>query len=283
MAGEWTPWGRNAGEHWNRHSNCTHEAPFLPPPPRPSGPTAPPNPINKQVPQKGMTVDTGCTTRTFCLHGPLPPSNKLLGSGLPTGYDVVARVQVYLTDVCTPATLAVYMARLSAVPSAAMIFGPGLGGGLSKFGLNVPILTDGCICLAAAVLVYVYLPESPAWKAGAKNGKGSTGAPARPVAYQTYILGLSQMLNGIMFSTQVSMLAIALDAKYGFTSLQVALSGPVPLQKSLESRMTAPHRTEALSAHFLGKRCKRRLARGISLGQCSSARHAQASWLRRPM
>jgi hypothetical protein len=46
------------------------------------------------------------------------------------------------------------MAKLSAVPGAAMVFGPGLGGGLSKFGLNVPIIIDGLLSFCGAALVY---------------------------------------------------------------------------------------------------------------------------------
>ena len=66
---------------------------------------------------------------------------------------------VYLTDVASPEAFKTYSSKLSVVPGAAMLFGPTIGGGLSTFGLNVPIIFDGTVTLIAAGLVWIYLPE----------------------------------------------------------------------------------------------------------------------------
>lgn len=150
----------------------------------------------------------------------------LLGSRAFSGVwaAVGSTAQVYLSDVASPAVLPDYMARLSSVPSVAMTFGPGLGGGLSTFGLNVPIFIDGALSFVAGVLVYFYLPESPVWeKAKGEQSEGSDAAPVAktPVPRAVYTLALSGFFNGIVFGVNVSMLAISLNAKLGLNPLQI--------------------------------------------------------------
>ncbi|CAE7570036.1 tetA [Symbiodinium sp. CCMP2456] len=136
--------------------------------------------------------------------------------------------QVYLSDVCSPAVLPDYMSKLSAVPSLAMTFGPGLGGGLSKFGLSIPVLVDGLLSLAAAGLCYIYLPESPSWVADRENPKTATveasSSSSADVPPSVKVLAFSAVFQGIAFGTAVSMTAITLDAKLGFDSLHVGFT-----------------------------------------------------------
>jgi len=135
---------------------------------------------------------------------------------------VGSSAQVYLTDVCSPDVLPDYMSKLSSVPGAAMTFGPGLGGGLSTFGLNMPILVDGLLSFAAAGLVAVYLPESPLWhRGGTQGGTAALVANVTPTPRAVYVLGISGFLWGIAFGTRVSMQVVALNAKLGFNALQV--------------------------------------------------------------
>ena len=134
--------------------------------------------------------------------------------------------QVYLSDVCSPTVLPDYMSKLSAVPSLAMTFGPGLGGGLSKFGLNVPVLVDGALSLVAGGLCWIYLPESPAW-ASSKSNAQKTAGPSKErasIPWSVHVLSISSFFGGIYFGTAVSMSAIFLDAKLGFDSLQVGFT-----------------------------------------------------------
>ena len=145
--------------------------------------------------------------------------------------------QVYLSDVCSPMVLPDYMSKLAAVPSLAMTFGPGLGGGLSKFGLEIPVLVDGLLSLLAAGLCWIYLPESPLW-AQEKRGAPAEAAPkttsatsvttsssatmSTPMAVR--VLAISGFFGGINFGVLVSMTAIFLDAKLHFDSLHVGFT-----------------------------------------------------------
>lgn len=156
-------------------------------------------------------------------------------------------LQVYLSDVCSPTVLGDYMSKLAAVPSLAMTFGPGLGGGLSKFGLNVPVLVDGALSLAAAALCWVYLPESPVWSKETQGGTSPKAAPKGGTSMSVKVLCMSGFFAGIGFGTVVSMTAIFLDAKLSFDSLHVGFTfvlsalatlatsiwGTSPLQKML--------------------------------------------------
>ena len=135
--------------------------------------------------------------------------------------------QVYLSDVCSPAVLPDYMSKLSAVPSLAMTFGPGLGGGLSKFGLNVPVLVDGLLSLAAAGLCYIYLPESPSWEADkgkTEDAVKHSSSSSSQVPGNVKVLAISAVFQGVSFGTAVSMSAITLAAKLDFDSLHVGFT-----------------------------------------------------------
>ena len=55
-----------------------------------------------------------------------------------------------------------YLGYLMSSNGLAYAFGPGLGGGLSTFGTNVPILVNAGLCIASGLLAAAYLPEGPA-------------------------------------------------------------------------------------------------------------------------
>ena len=138
--------------------------------------------------------------------------------------------QVYLSDVCSPMVLPDFMSKLSAVPSLAMTFGPGLGGGLSKFGLEIPVLVDGLLSLLAAGLCWIYLPESPVWLQTNRKHTATASDPQAPPAkvtsipMATRVLAISSFFSGINFGVIVSMTAIFLDAKLQFDSLHVGFT-----------------------------------------------------------
>merc|ERR1712217_372144 len=60
---------------------------------------------------------------------------------------IMAAAQVYIGDVCPPAFIPQYMAYVSIMPSIARTIGPGIGGVLAVFGLQVPLLVDGSLSL----------------------------------------------------------------------------------------------------------------------------------------
>ena len=137
--------------------------------------------------------------------------------------------QVYLSDVCSPLVLPDFMSKLSAVPSLAMTFGPGLGGGLSKFGLEIPVLVDGLLSLLAAGLCFIYLPESPVWLQSRGHPAATASDPKAPskvasIPAGVRVLAISGFFSGINFGVVVSMTAIFLDAKLQFDSLHVGFT-----------------------------------------------------------
>lgn len=136
---------------------------------------------------------------------------------------------VYITDVAPDSVRPALLAKLSMIPGLALTFGPGLGGGLSKFGLNVPILVDGAITLVSALLVSVYLPETPAFlrnKNARKVIEGNSGSPpaGAKVPPVIHVLGIGFFLGGIAFSTTVSMFAINMNERYHFDPLHVGFT-----------------------------------------------------------
>mmetsp|Transcript_56564 Transcript_56564/g.132695 ORF Transcript_56564/g.132695 Transcript_56564/m.132695 type:complete len:508 (+) Transcript_56564:76-1599(+) len=147
---------------------------------------------------------------------------------------VGATCNVYITDVVPEEIRAPYIARISTVPLIAMLFGPGLGGGLAKLGLNIPVMIDGAITLFSAGLVSYYLPETPSYirskmcseaHAGEGGSKSSgSGKATTPVPSVVYILGFGQFLGGIGFSTMLSSYAVFMLARFDFDTLRVGFS-----------------------------------------------------------
>lgn len=141
------------------------------------------------------------------------------------------------------------------------MFGPAMGGGLAAIGgYNVPVMVDGLITLFAALLVGLYLPETPAFLAlkkqqaedippspgrtsarimntiapGGRRSRnsnvledqqshhGSSSAPeTENIPAQVYILSVASFFGGICFSANVSMLAIFLSQIYQLDVLHV--------------------------------------------------------------
>jgi len=74
---------------------------------------------------------------------------------------VGSTANVYVSDITSASVRGQYLGYVMNSNGAAFAFGPGLGGGLSRFGLNVPIEVNGVMCFLAGLLAMLYLPESP--------------------------------------------------------------------------------------------------------------------------
>lgn len=131
---------------------------------------------------------------------------------------------VYITDVVPESIRGSYYANLSMVPLSAILFGPGLGGGLSKLGLNVPIMVDAVITLFSAAVVAYYLPETPAFLRSKAMANVKTDGPAQEdtnIPCPVYFTCASGFLGGMMMSTMISSFAIFMEATYEFDALRV--------------------------------------------------------------
>src|SRR5205814_7507404 len=72
----------------------------------------------------------------------------------------ISTAQAYIADVTTEENRAKGMGLIGAAFGLGFIFGPAIGGILSRWGINVPFLFAGGLALANAILLYFTLPET---------------------------------------------------------------------------------------------------------------------------
>ncbi len=72
----------------------------------------------------------------------------------------ISTAQAYIADVTTRENRAKGMGLFGAMFGLGFIFGPAIGGILSRYGIQVPFFFAAALCLLNAVLVYFILPES---------------------------------------------------------------------------------------------------------------------------
>src|SRR5438552_5219095 len=72
----------------------------------------------------------------------------------------ISTAQAYIADITTKENRAKGMGLIGAAFGLGFVFGPAIGGILSRWGVNVPFLFAGGLCFANALLLYFTLPES---------------------------------------------------------------------------------------------------------------------------
>ena len=72
----------------------------------------------------------------------------------------ISTAQAYIADVTTKENRAKGMGLIGAAFGMGFVFGPAIGGILSRWGINVPFFFAGGLALANAVLLYFALPET---------------------------------------------------------------------------------------------------------------------------
>src|SRR5260370_2960712 len=72
----------------------------------------------------------------------------------------ISTAQAYIADVTTKENRAKGMGLIGAAFGLGFVFGPAIGGILSRWGINVPFLFAGGIAFANAILLYFTLPET---------------------------------------------------------------------------------------------------------------------------
>ena len=88
----------------------------------------------------------------------------------------ISTAQAYIADVTTKEDRAKGMGLIGAAFGLGFVFGPAIGGVLSRWGINVPFLFAGTLAFANVILLYFTLPETvtpdhPA-RASAASGRG---------------------------------------------------------------------------------------------------------------
>src|SRR2546429_6066075 len=112
----------------------------------------------------------------------------------------ISTAQAYIADVTTKEDRAKGMGLIGAAFGMGFVFGPAIGGILSRLGINVPFLFAGALALANVVLLFFVLPETvtpdhPA-RVSAASGRGldqliaALRKPALASVLTIYFLGI---------------------------------------------------------------------------------------------
>ena len=72
----------------------------------------------------------------------------------------ISTAQAYIADVTTPENRAKGMGLIGAAFGLGFVFGPAIGGIMSRWGVHVPFMFAGALAFANAVLLYFTLPET---------------------------------------------------------------------------------------------------------------------------
>jgi multidrug resistance protein len=135
----------------------------------------------------------------------------IAGANIPTA-------QAYIADVTTPENRAKGMGMVGAAFGLGFIFGPAIGGILTRFGPQTPMWFASALCLANFIAAWFLLPESRPADATSRN-LGRMEAFHKAAKNPTLLILLSLFfLVTLAFSGFESTFAIFSGAKFGFTA-----------------------------------------------------------------
>ena len=131
----------------------------------------------------------------------------------------ISTAQAYIADVTTEENRAKGMGLIGAAFGLGFIFGPAIGGVLSKWGAHVPFLFAGALALANALLLYFVLPETvtpghPA-RHSAATGRWSQVAAALRQSRLAFVLAV-YFLFVTAFSIMTSSFGLFTLFRFGF-------------------------------------------------------------------
>jgi DHA1 family tetracycline resistance protein-like MFS transporter len=135
----------------------------------------------------------------------------IAGANIPTA-------QAYIADVTTPENRAKGMGMVGAAFGLGFIFGPAIGGLLSRISPETPMWFASALCLANFVAAWFLLPESRAANAVTKN-LGRMDAFRHAMSKPTLLLCLGLFfLVTLAFSGFEATFAIFSEARFGYTA-----------------------------------------------------------------
>jgi len=134
----------------------------------------------------------------------------------------ISTAQAYIADITTPENRAKGMGMLGAAFGLGFIFGPAIGGILSRWGIAVPFFFAGGLALANATLLYFTLPETvtpdhPA-RTSAATGRWSQLLKALGKPRLAFILAIYFLLI-VAFSIMTASFALFTMFRFGFDAL----------------------------------------------------------------
>ena len=140
----------------------------------------------------------------------------IAGANIPTA-------QAYIADVTTPENRAKGMGLVGAAFGMGFVFGPALGGVLSRFGPATPMWCASALCLANFVAAWLFLPES---RTPAPHGEalGRLDAFRRAVGHPQLLLQLAlYFVVTVSFSGFEATFALFTERRFGFTAASIGL------------------------------------------------------------
>jgi DHA1 family tetracycline resistance protein-like MFS transporter len=131
----------------------------------------------------------------------------------------ISTAQAYIADITTPENRAKGMGIIGAAFGLGFIFGPAIGGILSRWGINIPFLFAAGLAFANAILLYFVLPETvtpdhPA-RASAATGRWSQLVRSLRQSRLAFILSI-YFLSIVAFSIMTASFALFTMFRFGY-------------------------------------------------------------------
>ncbi|HUQ87361.1 MAG TPA: MFS transporter [Vicinamibacterales bacterium] len=140
----------------------------------------------------------------------------IAGANIPTA-------QAYVADVTTPENRAKGMGMVGAAFGLGFIFGPAIGGVLSRVSPQTPMWFASALCLANFIAAWFFLPESRSVDADRKT-LGRMEAFRHAATKPTLLLLLSlYFLVTMAFACFESTFALFSEARFGYTASTIGL------------------------------------------------------------
>jgi len=138
----------------------------------------------------------------------------IAGANIPTA-------QAYIADVTTPENRAKGMGMVGAAFGLGFIFGPAIGGLLSRFGPEAPMWFASALCLANFIGAWFLLPESRRVSEATRTlGRMEAFRHALTRPALVLVLGLYFIVTAA-FSSFEATFALFSEARFGFTSTSI--------------------------------------------------------------
>jgi DHA1 family tetracycline resistance protein-like MFS transporter len=132
----------------------------------------------------------------------------------------ISTAQAYIADVTTEENRAKGMGLIGAAFGLGFVFGPAIGGVMSRWGINVPFLFAGGLAFANAVLLYFTLPETitadhPA-RVSAATGRGWKRLVTSLKNRRLGFVLLIYFLSIVAFSIMTTVFSLFLMFRFGY-------------------------------------------------------------------
>lgn len=132
----------------------------------------------------------------------------------------ISTAQAYIADVTTTENRAKGMGLIGAAFGMGFVFGPAIGGILSRWGINVPFLFAGGLAFANAILLYFTLPETvtpdhPARVSAASGRAWKQVLEALRQAQLAFVLAI-YFLSIVAFSIMTTVFSLFMMFRLGY-------------------------------------------------------------------